>query len=117
LGGAGLNDLHRHVTIENASGNGPALRVTQSGVGANYPIADFYDNDVNTTVPALRIADGGNVGMDDRPAAKATRKWCSSVFLVNSLNVPCIVDVLFYLERSTRVQVGCMLSRAHNGRS
>jgi hypothetical protein len=54
------------VTIENASGNGPALRVTQSGVGANYPIADFYDNDVSTTVPALRIADGGNVGIGTR---------------------------------------------------
>jgi len=52
-----------NVTIENASGNGPALRVTQSGVGANYPIADFYDSDVSTTVPALRIADGGNVGV------------------------------------------------------
>jgi hypothetical protein len=52
-----------NVTIENASGNGPALRVTQSGVGANYPIADFYDSDVSSTVPALRIADGGNVGV------------------------------------------------------
>jgi hypothetical protein len=52
-----------NVTINNASGNGPALRVTQSGVGANYPIADFYDNDVSVTVPALRIADGGNVGI------------------------------------------------------
>jgi hypothetical protein len=52
-----------NVTINNASGNGPALRVTQSGVGANYPIADFYDSDVSTTVPALRIADGGNVGI------------------------------------------------------
>jgi hypothetical protein len=52
-----------NVTINNVSGNGPALRVTQSGVGANYPIADFYDNDVSTTVPALRIADGGNVGI------------------------------------------------------
>ena len=52
-----------NVTINNASGNGPALRVTQSGVGANYPVADFYDNDVSTTVPALRIADGGNVGI------------------------------------------------------
>jgi hypothetical protein len=52
-----------NVTINNASGNGPALRVTQSGVGANYPIADFYDSDVSSTVPALRIADGGNVGI------------------------------------------------------
>jgi hypothetical protein len=52
-----------NVNINNVSGSGPALRVTQSGVGANYPIADFYDNDVSTTVPALRIADGGNVGI------------------------------------------------------
>jgi hypothetical protein len=52
-----------NVHINNVSGSGPALRVTQSGVGANYPIADFYDNDVSTTVPALRIADGGNVGI------------------------------------------------------
>jgi hypothetical protein len=52
-----------NVNINNVSGNGPALRVTQTGVGANYPIADFYDNDVSTTVPALRIADGGNVGI------------------------------------------------------
>jgi hypothetical protein len=42
---------------------GPALRVAQTGVGAGYPVADFYDNDVSTTVPALRIADGGNVGI------------------------------------------------------
>jgi hypothetical protein len=52
-----------NVTIENASGNGPALRVAQTGVGAGYPVADFYDNDVSTTVPAMRIADGGNVGI------------------------------------------------------
>jgi hypothetical protein len=52
-----------NVHINNVSGSGPALRVTQSGVGANYPIADFYDNDVSTTVPAMRIADGGNVGI------------------------------------------------------
>jgi len=52
-----------NVQINNASGNGPALRVTQTGGGSNYPIADFYDNDISTTVPALRIADGGNVGI------------------------------------------------------
>jgi hypothetical protein len=52
-----------NVVINNAAGVGPALRVAQTGVGASYPIADFYDNDVSTTVPALRIADGGNVGV------------------------------------------------------
>jgi hypothetical protein len=55
----------------NLSGTGPALRVAQTGVGAGYPVADFYDNDVSTTVPALRIADGGNVGIGtDTPLQK-----------------------------------------------
>jgi hypothetical protein len=52
-----------NVVINNVTGLGPALRVAQTGSGANYPVADFYDNDVSTTVPALRIADGGNVGV------------------------------------------------------
>ena len=60
-----------NVIINNVSGSGPALKVSQSGVGANYPIADFYDNDVSTTIPALRIADGGNVGIGTtNPLAK-----------------------------------------------
>lgn len=37
--------------------------MTQKGIGAGYPIADFYDLDISTTVPSLRIADGGNVGI------------------------------------------------------
>lgn len=52
-----------NVSIMNTSGVGPALRVAQTGSGAGYPVADFYDNDVSTTVPAVRIADGGNVGI------------------------------------------------------
>jgi hypothetical protein len=52
-----------NVVINNTSGVGPALRVAQTGSGAGYPVADFYDNDVSTSVPALRIADGGNVGV------------------------------------------------------
>jgi|APGre2960657373_1045057.scaffolds.fasta_scaffold117139_1 hypothetical protein len=52
-----------NVSIMNTSGVGPALRVAQTGSGAGYPVADFYDNDVSTTVPAMRIADGGNVGI------------------------------------------------------
>jgi len=52
-----------NVIINNVSGAGPALKVSQTGVGASYPIADFYDNDISTTIPAFRIADGGNVGI------------------------------------------------------
>ena len=67
----GVETVTSNVTIDNVAGFGPALKVTQTGVGANYPIADFYDNDVSTTVPALRIADGGNVGIGTGvPAAK-----------------------------------------------
>ena len=60
-----------NISVMNLSGTGPALRVAQTGVGAGYPVADFYDNDVSTTVPALRIADGGNVGIGtDTPLEK-----------------------------------------------
>ena len=59
----GLETVTSNVTISNTAGFGPALRVSQTGTGANYPIADFYNVDVSTTVPALRIADGGNVGL------------------------------------------------------
>ena len=60
-----------NISVMNLSGTGPALRVAQTGVGAGYPVADFYDNDVSTTVPALRIADGGNVGVGtDTPLEK-----------------------------------------------
>ena len=38
-------------------GTGPALKVTQTGA---HPIADFYDDE---NVLAMRIADGGNVGI------------------------------------------------------
>jgi predicted RNA-binding protein associated with RNAse of E/G family len=44
------------IVIENA-GTGPALKVTQTGL---QPIADFYDDN---NVLALRIADGGNIGI------------------------------------------------------
>ena len=44
------------IIIENA-GTGPALKVTQTGP---QPIADFYDDN---NVLALRIADGGSIGI------------------------------------------------------
>jgi len=60
-----------NVVIDNLAGFGPALKVTQTGVGSSYPVADFYDNDVSTTVPLLRLADGGNVGINTAsPQAK-----------------------------------------------
>jgi hypothetical protein len=52
-----------NLTIDNQNGGGPALLVLQKGVGGQYPVADFYDRDVSTTVPALRVADGANVGI------------------------------------------------------
>jgi|APGre2960657404_1045060.scaffolds.fasta_scaffold38122_2 hypothetical protein len=52
------------MVISNA-GTGPALKVTQTGA---HPIADFYDDG---DVLAMRIADGGNVGIGTaNPMAK-----------------------------------------------
>jgi hypothetical protein len=50
-------------SICNITGTGPALSVLQKGAGSSYPIADFYDIDISTTVPSLRIADAGNIGI------------------------------------------------------
>ncbi len=50
-----------NVYINNITGTGPALSVYQPG--SQYPIADFYDTNVSTTVPALRIARGRNIGI------------------------------------------------------
>jgi len=52
-----------NVAIHNQTGLSPALSVYQSGLGSSYPVADFYDGDINTAVPALRVADGGNIGL------------------------------------------------------
>jgi len=51
-----------NVSISNIS-SGPALAVYQTGVGANYPVADFYNTDISSTVPALRVSGTGNVGI------------------------------------------------------
>jgi hypothetical protein len=52
-----------NVRVTNTTGTGPALAVSQSGNGFGYSIAEFFDADVSTTVPAFKIADGGNVGV------------------------------------------------------
>ena len=52
-----------NVVIANVSGVGPALSVTQKIINGNGIIADFYDPDLSTTIPAVRIAHGGNVGL------------------------------------------------------
>ena len=45
-------------SICNVNGNGPALSVTQKGSGiGTFPIADFYDYNISTTIPAFRITD------------------------------------------------------------
>ena len=52
-----------NIVINNQSGAGPALAIYQSGSSSAGIIADFFDNDVSTTIPVLRVADGGNIGI------------------------------------------------------
>ena len=52
-----------NVSIINQTGTGPALYVSQTGVGLQYAIAEFYDPDVSSTVPVFKIAEGGSVGI------------------------------------------------------
>jgi hypothetical protein len=47
------------LTVTNL-GTGPALRVNQSGVGSQYSVAEFYDNESGI---ALKIADTGLIGI------------------------------------------------------
>ena len=58
-------------SVCNITGTGPALSISQKGIGAGYPIADFYDVDIFPSIPSLRIADGGNIGIGTSiPVAK-----------------------------------------------
>jgi len=59
-----------NVSISNITGTGPALSVSQKGAGPGYPVADFYDIEVSTTIPVLRIADGGNIGIGTTTPSK-----------------------------------------------
>lgn len=54
--------LNSNLLIKNNTGTGPGLAIYQSGSGSSYHVADFYDT-IDTTVPVLRIADGGNIGL------------------------------------------------------
>lgn len=51
-----------NLVLNNQSGIGPALTVRQTTVAGNGVIADFIDND-SPSIPVLRIADGGNIGI------------------------------------------------------
>jgi microcystin-dependent protein len=55
--------INSNLSIRNQTGPSSSLNVYQSGSGSSYPVADFYDGDISTVVPALRIADGGNIGL------------------------------------------------------
>lgn len=60
-----------NVSIINQSGQGPALYVSQSGVGLQSSIAEFYDPEVSTTVPVFKVAEGGNIGISTATPAYA----------------------------------------------
>ena len=55
--------LSSNINIDNQVGLGPALSVSQAGTGSQYAVAEFFDSDVSTTVPALVVANGGSVGI------------------------------------------------------
>jgi len=70
------------MVIQNA-GTGPALKVTQSGA---HPIADFYDDG---QVLAMRIADGGNVGIGTAtPTSKLHVNGDVSITSTGALTIP-----------------------------
>jgi microcystin-dependent protein len=63
--------INSNLSIRNQLGQSASLNVYQSGSGSSYPVADFYDGNISTIVPALRIADGGNIGLGTTvPVAK-----------------------------------------------
>ena len=58
-----LTTVASNLVISNQIGFGPALSVSQKGTGSQYAVAEFFDSDVSTTVPALMVANGGNIGV------------------------------------------------------
>ena len=58
-----ITTVASNLVINNAVGTGPALSVSQAGTGSAYAVAEFFDSDVSTTVPALMVANGGLVGI------------------------------------------------------
>jgi len=70
------------MVIQNA-GTGPALKVTQTGA---HPIADFYDDG---QVLAMRIADGGNVGIGTlTPTSKLHVNGDVTITSTGALTIP-----------------------------
>lgn len=82
-------------------GTGPALRVTQLGA---QPIADFYDD---SNVLALRIADGGNVGIGmSNPQGKlhVSQNVKQSPALTGDMNTGVMISAL---AGSETINIGC----------
>lgn len=60
------SNLSSGLVISNTLNAGPALHVVQKTVGGGSnagSIAEFYDADNSSNIPAFKIADGGNVGI------------------------------------------------------
>ena len=66
-----LTTVASNLVISNQIGFGPALSVSQKGTGSQYAVAEFFDTDISTTVPALMVANGGLVGVGTAAPASA----------------------------------------------
>ena len=58
-----LTTVASNLVISNQIGFGPALSVSQKGTGSQYAVAEFFDTDISSNVPALMVANGGYVGI------------------------------------------------------
>jgi hypothetical protein len=60
-----------NIIINNTQFAGPALTVTQKTVGGNGVLAEFYDVDVSTSVPVLKVGDNARVGINTTASSEA----------------------------------------------
>jgi len=99
-----------NLVIDNQQGLGPALLVLQKGSGTQYPVADFYDRDVSTTVPALRIADGANVGIGTATSIQSLHiqgnAYASGSIGIGSTRPVQALDVVGTVLLSTSIGIG-----------
>lgn len=81
-----ITTVASNLVISNAVGTGPALSVSQAGTGSAYAVAEFFDSDVSTTVPALIVANGGNIGVGTATPASTLSVSMSDATLPINLN-------------------------------